>query len=158
MKGTRGRAARCIAVGIILNFMVLPSTGEAICGSPAIDPDTVIVPPELRKAVQRGDTEALYTVGMLYEGSAPATKLLMRAAKQGHAGAQNMIGLSYAHECRLEQDDVQAYMWFALAVERGLTEAQGNLDFVMGRMSSKQIEQARQLVREWRPVEKADEK
>ena len=70
------------------------------------------------------------------------------SAAQGHANAQNDLGLMYATGQGVPQDYVRAYMWFSLAAAKGFSEAQQNRDTAAGKMKPAQIEQAQQMARD----------
>jgi len=55
------------------------------------------------------------------------TERLYGAAEQGHAEAQNMLGLVYALGEGVPKDDTEAVKWYRKAVEQGYAEAQFNL-------------------------------
>ncbi len=52
---------------------------------------------------------------------------MMRAAKAGHAAAQNNIGLSYLHGLGATKDEKEAFKWFEKAAKQGLSYAQSEL-------------------------------
>ena len=52
---------------------------------------------------------------------------MMRAAKAGHAAAQNNIGLSYLHGLGVSKDEKKAFEWFEKAAKQGLSYAQSEL-------------------------------
>ena len=56
-----------------------------------------------------------------------AVKWYRKAAEQGNADGQNMLGLSYATGAGVTKDSFEAVKWFFKAAEQGHTEAQGNL-------------------------------
>ena len=49
------------------------------------------------------------------------------AAEQGHARAQNNLGIMYDTGEGVPQDDVEAARWYRLAADQGVAVAQGNL-------------------------------
>ncbi len=79
-----------------------------------------------------------------------------KLAEQGHAEAQNKLGIMYQNGKGVPQDDAHAYMWFKLAASRlrpgeGRDIAVKNRDDVAMRMTPAQISEAQKLAREWRP-------
>ena len=56
-----------------------------------------------------------------------AFSVCSKAAGQGYANAQNILGLMYAHGEGVQQDDAEAAKWFRKAAEQGVAEAQFNL-------------------------------
>ncbi len=85
-----------------------------------------------------------------------AVKWYRLAAWQGHAGAQNNLGVMYSQGQGVPLDDVLSYMWFNLAASRfppgkDRDKALKGLDLVATLMTSAQIAEAQELAREWRP-------
>ncbi|WP_230988311.1 tetratricopeptide repeat protein [Bathymodiolus japonicus methanotrophic gill symbiont] len=56
-----------------------------------------------------------------------AFKWFRKAAEQGHAGAQDNLGMMYAIGKGVVQDDKEAFKWFRKAAEQGHASAQDNL-------------------------------
>ena len=56
-----------------------------------------------------------------------ALKWFLRAAKQGHAGAQQMAGAHYEDGRGAEASDARAFKWMRRAAEQGLAVAQASL-------------------------------
>ena len=79
-----------------------------------------------------------------------AVKWYALAADQGEPYAQNSLGLMYKAGYGVPQDDVIAYKWLNLAAQQGHAGATKALASLAERMTSEQIEQARQLTSEWR--------
>jgi TPR repeat protein len=50
-----------------------------------------------------------------------------KAAEQGHANAQNLVGVSYATGDGVPKDTIQALAWYTKSAEQGLADAQYNL-------------------------------
>ena len=106
---------------------------------------------------EQGHPDAQFRLGCLYtfgqgvpEDYALALRLYALAAEQGSGDAQNNLGGMYAEGLGVEPDLVQAYMWFELAAEDGHEMASRNRAFIEKSMGAEQIEQARQLARDWR--------
>ena len=55
---------------------------------------------------------------------------LRRAADQGHAKAQNLLGMAYDNGYEVPQDDAQAAEWYRRAADQGHADAQTNLGFM----------------------------
>ena len=51
----------------------------------------------------------------------------LRAAEQGHAGAQDNLGMRYEHGQGVERDPAQALHWYRQAADQGLPSAQYHL-------------------------------
>ena len=56
-----------------------------------------------------------------------AAALLLHAAQQGHAGAQNLLGRMYKNGRGVPQSDEEAVAWISEAAQQGLDKAQYNL-------------------------------
>jgi hypothetical protein len=87
-----------------------------------------------------------------------AVKWLDKAADQGFAHAQFDLGAMYDKGRGVPQDYVQAYKWLDLAAARFpagepvLRPAAVSLrDSVAAKMTPAQTDEARRLVREWKP-------
>ena len=52
---------------------------------------------------------------------------IKKAAEQGHAKAQDNLGIMYEAGWGITEDDVQAVYWFTKAAEQGYAEAQFSL-------------------------------
>ncbi len=106
-----------------------------------------------RKAAEQGHANAQFNLGQMYEAGegvpgdyrfVAAAAWYRRAADQGYAFAQSNLGALYAIGRGVQRNYVEAYKWLALA------GASRNLDFIAHHMTSEQIDEAVQLVREWR--------
>ena len=89
---------------------------------------------ELRPEAERGNAEAQYRVGLMYEygkgfplDKPQAVSWLRKAATQGHVAAQVELAVIYAIGDGVKQDDVQAVNWFRTAAEQGNAIGQYNL-------------------------------
>jgi hypothetical protein len=83
-----------------------------------------------QEEAKRGDAEAQYNLGVLYEmgkgvpiDRTEAMIWLRKAAEQGHANAQSSLGGMYLYA----GDNAQAELWLSKAAERGNTPALTNL-------------------------------
>jgi len=99
-----------------------------------IKKDYVTAANEYRPLAERGDAEAQYRIGRMYEfgNGYPQDKTqgivwIRKAAAQGHADAEQELGVVYATGDGVTQDDVQAVAWFRKAAEHGDATAQYNL-------------------------------
>jgi TPR repeat protein len=119
-----------------------------------------------RPIAEQGNAEAQTLLGAMYwsgEGvprdHREAAKWYLRAAGQGYARAQNNIGFMYGFgEGIPPPDDVQAYKWLSLAIERYTAKNQNRLDQAIkdrrtlaARMTPAQIADAERQVRNWKP-------
>ena len=96
--------------------------------------DYVTAANEYRPLAERGDPEAQYRIGRMYEfgngypqDKAQGIAWIRKAAAQGHADAQQELGVVYATGDGVKQDNVQAVAWFRKAAEQGDATAQYNL-------------------------------
>jgi TPR repeat protein len=96
--------------------------------------DYVTAANEYRPLAERGDAEAQYRIGRMYEfgngypqDKAQGIAWIRKAAAQGHADAQQELGVIYATGDGVKQDNVQAVAWFRKAAEQGEATAQYNL-------------------------------
>jgi TPR repeat protein len=92
---------------------------------------------ELRPLAERGDTEAQYRLGLMYEfgkgfplDKAQAMVWLGKAATHGSASAQTELGVIYATGDGVPQDNVKSVEWFRKAATQGNPTAQYNLGMV----------------------------
>jgi TPR repeat protein len=81
--------------------------------------------------------------------AAIAAQWYRRAADQGYVRAQVNLGLMYDTGIGVEQSDVQAYVWFALAAAQGDSAAVDSRNELAARMSPAQIAEAQKLVAEF---------
>ncbi len=106
----------------------------------------------------------LYAVGQgVPQDDKAAAEWYRRAAEQGVALCQLLVGLKYAKGEGVRQDDVQAYMWFELAAAafpQGSNDSQQrsnhdqavkHREIAASKMTQAQIEEAQRLAREWKP-------
>jgi len=96
--------------------------------------DYVTAANEYRPLAERGDAEAQYRIGRMYEfgngypqDKAQGIAWIRKAAAQGHADAEQELGVIYATGDGAKQDNVQAVAWFRKAAEQGEATAQYNL-------------------------------
>lgn len=113
--------------------------------------DYVTAANEYRPLAERGDPEAQYRIGRMYEfgngypqDKAQGIAWIRKAAAQGHADAEQELGVVYATGDGVKQDNVQAVAWFRKAAEQGDATAQYNLGlmYAKGQGVAKDYEQA----------------
>lgn len=80
-----------------------------------------------------------------------AAALFRSAAVQRDADGQYQLGLLYIRGAGVEKNDIEAYKWLTLAHEHGRGDALAVRDAIAGRMTPAQLQEARGLVRNWRP-------
>jgi hypothetical protein len=87
------------------------------------------------------------------QNDAEAVRFFRLAADQGHAEAQNNLGVRYDSGRGVPQDFVQAHTWYNLEASRLTGKLRDNAvegrDAVAGLMTSTQIAEAQRLAREW---------
>ena len=88
----------------------------------------------------------------MQQDNAEALRWFRRAASQGQAHAQHMLGLKYLAGDGVPQDDVQAYAWLSLAADQGVAgaeETRNKMAVWMGRAQRAEAERrTRELVRD----------
>ena len=111
---------------------------------------------ELRPAADRGDPEAQYRVGLMYEygkgfplDKAQSRVWLGKAAAQGHAAAALELGVIYATGDGIAQDDARAVDFFRKAATQGNATAQYNLGLMYAKGSGVGLDNA-QAIAWWR--------
>ena len=75
------------------------------------------------------------------QSHAKAAKWWRKAAEQGHADAQNNMGLMYERGEGVPQNDAEAAKWYRQAAEQGHTNAQRSLDAIVERQRREAEEQ-----------------
>jgi len=89
---------------------------------------------------------------------ANSQRLIRSLAEKGDADAQYDLGVLYQNGEELSPDYVQAYKWYDLAASRFTVSEQSmrdravkNRDRIAGMMTPTQIAEAQKLAREWKP-------
>ena len=105
---------------------------------------------------QRSNLAITARIGSLADRGVPqddaeAVKRYGRAAKQGDAEAQLLLGIMCYEGQGVPQDYVQAHLWFSLAAAQGDDTARKKRQIVASEMSLEEIAEARRLAREWKP-------
>ena len=80
-----------------------------------------------------------------------ALRELKPLAEQGHAEAQNNLGVKYSEGQGVPQDYVQAHLWYNLAAAQGNDNARKNREIVAQNMTPVLIVEAQKLARKWSP-------
>ena len=73
-----------------------------------------------------------------------------KAAEQGDARSQALLGGMYHQGQRVPKDDVQAYAWFSLAAAQGNATAKRGKDIVARTMTDEQLAKAQALSQDFR--------
>jgi hypothetical protein len=115
----------------------------------------------------RGNAEARTLLGAMYwsgdgvpRDHREAARLYLLAANQGYARAQNDIGFMLAFgEGMPPRDEVEAYKWLTLAIERYTDKNQDRLEqakrdraTLAKRMTRAQIAEAERRAKVWKPM------
>jgi TPR repeat protein len=118
--------------------------------------DYVTAMKEYRPLADRGNAEAQYRVGRMYEfgqgvpqDKAQGIAWIRKAAAQNHADAQQELGVIYATGDGVKQDDGQAVAWFRKAAMQGDATAQYNLGLLYAKGQGVQKDYA-QAIDWWR--------
>ena len=79
-----------------------------------------------------------------------AAQWFLKAAEQGDAEAQFLLGRMHYDGNSLSVDDVTAYMWFDIAAGNGLRVGVRYRDGIAERMTADEVTTAKQRANEWR--------
>ena len=89
---------------------------------------------QLHKQAEKGDAEAQFNLGLLYDrgqgvpkDKSEALRWYRLAAMQGDAFAQNALGDNYWEGTGVPKDDREAVRWWRLAADKGFVPAQHSL-------------------------------
>ncbi len=111
-----------------------------------------------RQAADQGHDRAQNNLGVMHRLGLGGPKdyqqafhWFHRAAEQGNGGGQSHLGLMYYKGEGVTQDYVQAYMWATLSAEQGLDQAIQALRILEPEMTPAQLEEAKQLAKDWKP-------
>ncbi len=92
---------------------------------------------ELLLAAERGDAEAQFELGLMYDegygvsrDNQEAAKWYRKAAEQGDAGAQYLLGYMYDKGKGVPQNYQEAFKWTRKAADQGLAYAQSRLGYM----------------------------
>ena len=97
---------------------------------------------DLRRKAERGDVPAQYELGRRCSEQkkyACALVWFRKAAEQGHAGAQNRLGVMYERGEGVPMDLVQAYIWFTRAAAAENSFATANRLSLESRLTCEQL-------------------
>jgi TPR repeat protein len=85
------------------------------------------------------------------QDDAAAVSWYRKAADQGDADAQVLLGQMYSMGRGVPQDYVIAHMWLNLAAASGDKVAVEGRDMEAAKMTTAQIAEAQKLARKWKP-------
>ena len=143
-RGGRGARPKRVLV-TALTAVLLLAGGHASAGlNEGLDAlrrsDYAAAVKELRPLAERGNAEAQYRVGLMYEfgrgypqDKAQGVAWLTKAASQGHAGAQQELGVIHTTGDGVPKDDAKAVAWFEKSAAQGNLAAQYNLGLMIAR-------------------------
>ncbi|MDP6707434.1 MAG: tetratricopeptide repeat protein [Alphaproteobacteria bacterium] len=113
---------------------------------------------------EHGVAKAQTKLALMYENGQgvprdydQARKWYLEAAQQGNVEAQLAVGFIYHRGQKVTPDPVRAHSWFSLAAEQGNSVAANERDRVAAKLSGKQIDESKRLVRAWREGRKASQ-
>ena len=112
----------------------------------------------LRPAANAGNADAEELIGIMYamglgvtQDDRRAFEWYLRSAMKGHAGAQSGVGWYYEVGRGLPSIDlVRAYMWYTLSAIGGDPDALISQEEVIKKMNPQQINEALELVEDYR--------
>ena len=81
-----------------------------------------------------------------------AVRLIRPLAERGDANAQYNLGVLYDNGLGVPQDRVRAYMWLNLAAMQGRESAATIRDLVTLLMTPVQVSEAQKMTQEWKPT------
>jgi tetratricopeptide (TPR) repeat protein len=97
-----------------------------------------------RAEANRGDSEAQYMLGQLYDGEllgprdvASAAQWFEKAAAQGHPDAQNSLGYYYDFGLGVPRDRGKAAMWYERSAAGGSIAGRNNIAFEWAQMGQR---------------------
>jgi TPR repeat protein len=110
-----------------------------------------------RRAVDKGDANAVFLIGVIYfegrgilQDCSEAAKWFHRAAEMGDVEAQLSLGFQYLRGQGVPRNNVLAHMWFDLADAHGTVEGARGRDIASLSMSRDQLAEAHRLTRDWK--------
>lgn len=116
---------------------------------------------KLRTQAANGDPIAQAGLGLTYyrgdhdhgvtQDYAEAAKWYRKAAEQGNAPSQLMLGRLYFDGNGVTRNYVEAYLWYSLAAAQGLQAAKPPLDSLEKLMTKAQIAEAQKRAAAWHP-------
>lgn len=112
----------------------------------------------VKMAAEKGYLEAQRYLAAMYrirlggvkKNTEESANWYRRAANQGDAGSQFMMGVLHLNGEGVTQDLVTAHIWFNLAANRGHNKAQQKLAELSTLLTAPQSEEAHRIVREWK--------
>ena len=107
-------------------------------------------------AAEKGNADAQFNLAVMHQNGwgvppdeSAANKWYRMAAEQGNTQAQTALGRFFAMDFLDSYDPIEAYKWFGLAEKLGDVDAMVKREFLAGRMTQEQIQQAESLIEAW---------
>ena len=107
---------------------------------------------EFRPLAERGDAEAQYRIGLMYEfgkgypqDKAQGIVWFKKSAGQRHAAAQTELGIAYATGDGVAQDDKQGVAWFLKGATLGNATALYNLGLLYAKGQGVKLDNAQAI-------------
>lgn len=150
-----------VSVVELLSLAAMLCCGHALAGlAEGLDAlrrnDHAAAERELRPLAERGDPEAQYRIGLMYEfgkgypqDKAQGVVWFRKAAGQNHAAAQTELAIIYATGDGVAQDNKQAFDWFQKGATLGNPTAQYNLGLLYAKGQGVKVDNA-QAIAWWR--------
>ncbi len=111
---------------------------------------------EVSALARRGSADAQYALALRLArdpnagaGHDQTHWWLRQAARGGHPGAQNDLGVMYGNGYARSRDNVDAYMWFEIAAGNGNAAAARNRNALRDRMTDAEVEAGLALAHDW---------
>ena len=90
---------------------------------------------------------------MVEKDASKGFNYLLKAAEKGHPYSQHMVGLLYA-QAGTDFDNIQSYKWLTYAIKSGTPETKELRKQLVAKMTPEQIQEAKQLVKDWQPIKR----
>jgi len=151
--------------GTLCYAVAIPSWAQEECYDAFLSEDWNAAYRLCLPLAERGDVEAQYNLGAMYDAgqgvakdASQAAYWWRKAAEQGDAQAQYNLGMMYLLGMGAPKDYAAAYKWIGLAVAHGDDGAQGVLDLLRQSMSRDDVTKAEEQIEQWLQIHQdADE-
>jgi hypothetical protein len=144
-------------IALLVGIVAMLSSGSSLAaladGLEALKKgDYATAAKELRPLAERGNAEAQYRIGLMYEfgkgfsvDKTRAISWIGKAAAQGHMLAEQELGVIYATGDGAPQDNAQAVTWFRKAAMQGDATAQYNLGLMYAKGTGVKVDNAQAI-------------
>lgn len=112
---------------------------------------------DVMQAAEEGDAEAQCRLGEEYKVTPElenhqekAVEWWRKAAVQGHARAQYLLGLAYGWGKGVVEDEIDFVAWISLAADNGYTQARLRLEKIKHRLSADKVQHGLERAEELR--------